>query len=120
MIVDDYIGTKTLHHLSHSKKNVKITIISDNATRPKLSLAEYNDFINENLGRTITFIQSLHRAHDRFIVLDDGTKDMKVYHCGASSKDAGNRITTITRIIDIDDYKAMIKAMFGNPLLVLK
>jgi hypothetical protein len=53
-------------------------------------------------------------------VLDDGTKDMKVYHSGASSKDAGNRITTIARIIDIDDYKAMIKAMFGNPLLVLK
>ena len=99
---------------------MKITIISDNAARPKLSLAEYNDFITENPGRTITFIQSLHRAHDRYIMLDDGTKDMKVYHCGASSKDAGNRITTITRIINIDDYKATIKAMLGNSILVLK
>ena len=34
---------------------------------------------------------------------------MKVYHCGASSKDAGNRITTITRLADIDDYKATIR-----------
>ena len=120
VIVDDYIGTKTLHHLAHSKKNVKITIISDNAARPKLSLTEYNDFITENPGRTITFLQSLHRAHDRYIVLDEGTKDMKVYHCGASSKDAGKRITTITRIIDIDDYKATINAMLGNPVHVLR
>ena len=59
VIVDDYIGTKTLHHLAHSKKNVKITIISDNAARLKLSLTEYNDFITENPGRTITFLQSL-------------------------------------------------------------
>lgn len=120
LIVDDYIGTKTLHHLAHSKKNVKITIISDNAARPRLSLTEYNDFVTENPGRSITFLQSLHRAHDRYIVLDEGTKDMKVYHCGASSKDAGNRITTITRIIDIDDYKTTIKTMSGNPTLVLR
>ncbi len=120
VIVDDYIGTKTLHHLAHSKKNVKITIISDNAARPRLSLNEYNDFVTENLGRSITFLQSLHRAHDRYIVLDEGTKDMKVYHCGASSKDAGKRITTITRIIDINDYKAAINAMLGNPVHVLR
>jgi hypothetical protein len=53
-------------------------------------------------------------------VLDDGTKDMKVYHCGASSKDAGKRITTITRIMDINDYKATFKTLLGNPALVLK
>ena len=120
LIIDDYIGTKTLHHLAHSKKTAKITIISDNAARPKLSLAEYNDFLTENPGRNITFLQSLHRSHDRYIVLDEGTKDMKVYHCGASSKDAGNRITTITRVSDIDEYKPTIKAMLGNPTLVLR
>jgi hypothetical protein len=119
-IIDDYIGTKTLHHLAHSKKTVKITIISDNTARPRLRLTEYNDFITENPGRTITFLQSMHRSHDRYIVLDDGTKDMKVYHCGASSKDAGKRITTITRIMDINDYKATFKTLLGNPALVLK
>ena len=117
IMIDDYIGTKTLHHLAHSKKNVKITIISDNAARPRLSLTEYNDFITENPGRSIAFLQSMHRAHDRYIVLDEGTKYMKVYHCGASSKDAGNRITTITRIMDIDDYKVAIKKMLGNQAL---
>ena len=119
-IIDDYIGTKTLHHLAHSKKTVKITIISDNTARPRLTRTEYNDFVAENPGRSITLLQSMHRAHDRYIVLDEGTINMKVYHCGASSKDAGKRITTITRIIDIDDYKATIKTMMGNPTLVLK
>lgn len=61
----------------------------------------------------------MHRIHDRYIVLDEGSKDMKIYHCGASSKDAGNRITTITRISDIDDYKPMIKKLAGNPALIL-
>ena len=119
-IVDDYIGTKTLHHLAHSKKTVKITIISDNTARPSLRLTEYNDFVTENPGRSITFLQSMHRAHDRYIVLDEGTKDMRIYHCGASSKDAGKRITTITRVMGIDDYKATIKTLLGNPTLVLR
>ena len=82
-------------------------------------MAEYNDFMTENPGRTITFLQSLHRVHDRYIVLDEGTKDMRVYHCGASSKDAGKRITTITELSDIDEYKATIKAMLKNPVLQL-
>ncbi|MBO4531970.1 MAG: ORF6N domain-containing protein [Paludibacteraceae bacterium] len=119
-IVDDYIGTKTLHHLAHSKKTVKITIISDNTARPSLRLTEYNDFVTENPGRSITFLQSMHRAHDRYIVLDEGTNDMRIYHCGASSKDAGKRITTITRVMGIDDYKATIKTLLGNPTLVLR
>ena len=78
------------------------------------------DYLIENPGRTITFLQSLHRSHDRYIVLDEGTKDMKVYHCGASSKDAGKRITTITRLSDIDDYKTTVRSMLGNPVLQLR
>lgn len=74
----------------------------------------------ENPARNITFLNSAGRAPDRYIVLDEGAKDMKVYHCGASSKDAGKKITTITRLADIDDYKNTIRTLLGNPLLVLK
>jgi len=119
-IVDDYIGVKTLYHLAHAKPAVKITIISDNAARPRLTQAEYNDFLIENPGRNITFLKSQHRVHDRYIVLDEGTKEMKIYHCGASSKDAGSRITTITRLADTDYYKTMFRSMGGNPALLLK
>ena len=120
IVVDDYIGVKTLNHLAHAKANAVLTIISDNKARPPLRQTEYNDFLTENPGRNITFIQSANRAHDRYIVLDEGTKDMKVYHCGASSKDAGKKITTITRLADIDDYKNTIRNLLGNPLLVLR
>ena len=119
IVVDDYIGVKTLHHLAHAKANTALTIISDNKARPPLRLTEYNDFLTENPGRNITFIRSANRAHDRYIVLDEGTKDMKVYHCGASSKDAGKKITTITRLTDIDDYKNTIRILLGNPPLIL-
>lgn len=120
MIIDDYIGTKTLLHLAHSRKNAKITIISDNCAKPRLSLAEYNDFQAENPGRSIVFLQSQHKSHDRYIILDEGTRSMKIYHCGTSSKDAGKRITTITRVNDIDEYKPVIKSMMHNPMLLLQ
>ena len=120
IIVDDYIGVKTLNHLAHSKANAALTVISDNKARPPLRQTEYNDFLTENPGRNITFIQSAGRAHDRYIVLDEGITDMKVYHCGASSKDAGKKITTITRITDIDDYKNTIRTLLANPPLTLR
>ena len=120
IVVDDYISVKTLNHLAHAKTNVAFTVISDNRARPPLKQTEYNDFLTENPGRNITFLQSAGRAHDRYIVLDEGTKEMKVYHCGASSKDAGKKITTITRLVDIDDYKNTIRTFLGNPLLVLR
>ena len=119
IIVDDYINLKTLHHLVEAKPGVKLTIISDNRYG-KLRLSNYNDFLTEFPTRTIDFITSQDKAHDRYIVLDNGTAGMKVYHCGASSKDAGRRITTITRLMDIDDYKKTIKMLLANPPLILK
>lgn len=120
MVIDDYISTKTLQHLLHSKVAVKLTIISDNKARPQLRNAEYVDFQKENPGRSIAFITTAKKVHDRYIVLDYGTKDMKIYHCGASSKDAGKKITTITKITDMSGYGDMIKELLANPALVLK
>ncbi|MBQ9592907.1 MAG: ORF6N domain-containing protein [Lachnospiraceae bacterium] len=119
-MVDDYISVKTLQHLAHAKPTVVITVISDNKAKPPLRFTEFNDFVKENPGRNITFLKSQNRAHDRYIALDEGTKEMKVYHCGASSKDAGRKVTTITRIADVDDYKNTIRQLLGNPSLTLK
>ena len=120
LVIDDYIGTKTLQHLLHSKPVVKLTIISDNKAHPPLRNVEYTDFQNENPGRNIAFITTAKKIHDRYIVLDYNTKDMRVYHCGASSKDAGKRITTITQIKDLTGYKDMVEDLLVNPPLVLK
>ncbi|HAP33937.1 MAG TPA: hypothetical protein DCQ46_05450 [Lachnospiraceae bacterium] len=120
IIVDDYIGPKTLRHLAAVKTKVTVTVISDNKGGNSLKLSDYNDFLTEYPGRTIDFLKSMNRAHDRYIVIDNGTKDMKLYHCGASSKDAGKRITTITRIMEMSAYKTTISQLMSNPNLSLK
>ncbi len=105
MVIDDYISTKTLQHLLHSRSSVSLVVVSDNKARPPLRSAEYADFQKENPGRSIDFFSSAGKVHDRYIILDCGTSDMKVYHCGASSKDAGKKITTITQVKDISALK---------------
>ena len=119
IVVDDYIGVKTLQHLVHAKSGVKLTIISDNRNRI-LKLSEYNDFLTEYPTKKVDFIQSQKRAHDRYIVIDNDTAEMKVYHCGASSKDAGKRITSILRVVDVNRYKETINSLLTNPPLQLK
>ena len=72
IIVDDYVGPKTLRHLAATKTKVTVTVISDNKGGNALKLSDYNDFLTEYPGRTINFLKSLNRAHDRYIVIDNG------------------------------------------------
>ena len=83
-------------------------------------MAEYQDFRSEYPGRDVTFITTSNMVHDRYIILDHNTEEMKIYHCGSSSKDAGNKITTITQLKDMSGYSDMIKKLMTNPPLVLK
>ena len=46
--------------------------------------------------------------HERFIVLDYGTANERVFLCGASSKDAGARITSIVEDYGIAKYNSVI------------
>ena len=57
--------------------------------------------------------------HDRFIVLDYGTDDERVFLCGASSKDAGARITSIVEDYGISKYASVIAMLLKNPTLIL-
>lgn len=58
--------------------------------------------------------------HDRYIILDYGTNDEKIFLCGSSSKDAGGRITSILEDPDRKKYEPMIKDLLKNKKLVLK
>lgn len=118
IVVDDYIGVKTLQHLAQSKTNVTLTIISDNKGR-SLRLSEYTDFQTEYQGRSVNFLQSAGMVHDRYIVLDHDQEDMKVYLCGSSSKDSGKRITTIIQINDITEFKAALQKLLTNQPLII-
>ena len=56
--------------------------------------------------------------HDRYVILDFGTKNEKIYHCGASSKDAGKKVCAISTITDSAVYKPLIKKLLKNRELV--
>ena len=120
ILVDEYLSIKTLHHLVHTKRNVKIIIISDNKGKNPLRLAEYEDFVAEYPDTSIKFIKSSGKVHDRYIVLDHGTKNMMVFHSGASVKDAGKKITTISQLTDISEYSGIIKKLLSNQKLILR
>ncbi len=68
-MIDDYLGVKTLNHLTYVKQGIDITIISDNKGSHPLKLSEYNDFMTEYPATKISFVQSAKKAHDRYIIL---------------------------------------------------
>ena len=56
------------------------------------------------------------KYHDRYIAIDYGTDSEAFYLCGASSKDAGNKISSITKIEESskDLYHMMFSRMLNN------
>ena len=118
-IVDNYISLKTLVLFKNAKQNVAVTIFSDN-TNNGLHKVEYDDFCKEFPGLKVDVKEAGKIFHDRYIILDYGTTDEKIYHCGASSKDGGRRVTTITLTDDTSVYTSLIAQLLKNKPLVLK
>ena len=77
-----------------------------------LTSSEVTDFENEYPTLQIKPNQD---CHDRFIVLDYGTRDEKVFHCGASSKDAGKKVCAINAIEDTALIHPVIDNLMSRP-----
>ena len=116
--IDDYIDIKTLQLLKCAKDNIEIIIFSDNKARNSINTNFINDFINDT-GFNIQFKKNNNRFHDRYIIIDFDTENEIIFHCGASSKDAGKRITTITKIEEQYIYKELVKDILNNENIVL-
>ena len=102
-IIDDYIDTKTFDLLKIAK-DIKLCIITDNKNKRDIAML----LKDANLNATVL---KNGRCHDRYIIIDYNTKYEKLYLSGASSKDAGNKVTTITRIENIELYHPLIDEM---------
>ena len=118
-IVDNYIGLRTLVHLKNSPAGVDIILFSDNVGNNKLHNIEFTDFCKEYPTVKLSMKKTGGIFHDRFIVLDYGTADERVFLCGASSKDAGARITSIVEDYGTAKYNSVIAALLKNSSLVL-
>ena len=117
-VIDNYIGLKTLVLLKNAASGVRITIFSDNIGRG-LHQSDYDDFRNQYPSIQLDFRKTCGIYHDRYIVVDYGRKTEKIYHCGASSKDAGKKVTTITKVTDRQVYHPLVDALLLNPVLSL-
>lgn len=118
-LIDDYIGLKTLELLKFCKQNIKVVVFSDNVARPKLASSFVDDFKNDRPDIDITFKRTNNRVHDRYIAID--IKDsFRLFHSGASSKDGGNKITTIMEIEEPLKYKELFDELLLNEELVIE
>lgn len=118
-VIDNYIGIKTLVLLKDIGNNIAVTIFTDNIRRG-LHLREYEDFCKQYPYINISFRHTCGIYHDRYIILDYDSDIEKIYHCGASSKDAGNKVTTISEVSDRQVYHPIVDTLLKNPPLALE
>ncbi len=88
VLVDNFVDERVLTLLTKRKKGVKATIHSRYTEQFKLDLDKHNTQYD-----AIKFIQLPHKAHDRFLVIDND-----VYLLGASVKDMGTSLCAITKM----------------------
>lgn len=117
-VVDNYISLKTLVLLKNVADGVLIDVFSDNIGKG-LHQADFDDFRKQYSNIQICFRKTCGIFHDRYIILDYNTDSERIYHCGASSKDAGNKVTTITEVSDHKVYHQIVDVLLENPMLIL-
>ena len=113
-VVDDYMNAKSLQHLSQKADGVEVVLFTENGKggRGFLTNSLVTDFQNEY--PTIR-IKSNPDCHDRLIVLDYGEETERVYHCGASSKDAGKKLCAINQITETAIIHPVIDRLLSLP-----
>lgn len=121
-IVDNYINIKSLRLLQNVKASVEVTIFSDNLGHYRHQ-QDYFEFQREFPRLKVDFIRTNGKIHDRFIITDYGTENERIFQCGASSKDAGNKVTAIHEFDDQLTKDAMhhvVSELLQNTRLKLK
>ena len=110
-IIDNYVGVKTLDLLRGIAKGVSVTIYSEEWGDEKITPAIKADFEKARPDVSLNIDRPNRKFHDRYIFLDYGLPREKLFLCGASSKDAGNKVTTIMQIECPETYRPIIEAL---------
>ncbi|MSB17833.1 ORF6N domain-containing protein [Finegoldia magna] len=114
-VIDNYIGLKTLELLRAARDKTQIIVFSDNVkNKDMLTKNILDDFRKDYPNIDLKLKIAGKKYHDRYIAIDYGTENEAFYLCGASSKDAGNKISSITKIEE--SSKDMYHTMFGGML----
>ncbi len=113
-IVDNYMNAKTLQLLSQKNPGVDVILFTENGKGMGgfLTKALVKDFQNQYPN---IIIKPNPDCHDRLIIIDYGESDEKLYHCGASSKDAGKKLCAINQISETQVIHPVIDGMLKLP-----
>lgn len=90
-LIDGYVDNNTLNFFSNKKPHIRVNILTNKKCyTPNLMLfADAFNLQYQNLE-----IRKSNNFHDRFLIIDDN----KIYHIGASLKDAGKKTFMFTEI----------------------
>ncbi|HEL2219015.1 TPA: ORF6N domain-containing protein [Streptococcus suis] len=116
-VIDNYIGLKTLELLRAARDKTQIIVFSDNVkNKDMLTKNILDDFRKDYSNIDLKLKIAGKKYHDRYIAIDYGTENEAFYLCGASSKDAGNKVSSITKIEESskDMYHDMFSKMLNN------
>ncbi|HGD6296110.1 TPA: ORF6N domain-containing protein [Streptococcus agalactiae] len=116
-VIDNYIGLKTLELLRAARNRTEIIVFSDNVkNKDMLTKNILDDFRKDYPNIDLKLKIAGKKYHDRYIAIDYGQDNEAFYLCGASSKDAGNKISSITKIEESskDLYHMMFSRMLNN------
>lgn len=114
-VIDNYIGLKTLELLRAARDKTEIIVFSDNVkNKDMLTKNILDDFRKDYPNVDLKLKVAGKKYHDRYIAIDYGTENEAFYLCGASSKDAGNKISSVTKIEE--SSKDLYHMMFGRML----
>lgn len=117
-VMDNFIDPDTYKHfLLMNGDKIEVILFSDNVrNKDMLTKNILNDFRRDYPNINLKMKIAGKRYHDRYIAIDYGTKNEAFYLCGASSKDAGNKLSSITKIEESskDIYHTMFGGMLNN------
>ena len=110
-IIDNYISVKTLDLLRGIAKNASVHIFSEEWGDEKITPAIKADYEKARPDVSLKIDHPNRKFHDRYVFLDYGLPSEKLFLCGASSKDAGNKVTTIMQIECTEIYHALVESL---------
>ena len=114
IIIDNYVGVKTLDLLRGIAKNASVRIFSEELNG-RITPEIKADYEKARPDVSLKIDRPNRKFHDRYVFLDYGTRSEKLFHCGASSKDGGNKITTIMQIECPEMYHPIVEKMRKVP-----
>ena len=93
---------------------MEVIIFTDNKGNGRTKLQQREaELFNEEYPYLV-LKENDNKCHDRFIILDYGYDSERIYHCGASSKDAGKKVCCINRLNVNEMLNSLMDELLAN------